>query len=201
MNPLDTPLHKSTNEASTQTTSYARVTPQSVSQVIASALSEFTQGQRITGTISDIINKDVKILIGDATILQARIEDSIPLSIGQRAIFEVTHADQAQITLRLLSDPQADTQNILIDKALTAAGLPNNERYSSVVRELLNQNLSIDKSSIHKLLQQSITFKNASISTLAVMNKYNIDVNPVNTTQFEAYRNFEHRIVQQVNTL
>ena len=60
--------------------------------------------------------------------------------------------------------------------ALEDAGLPVNERNMSLVREMINKQMSIDRGSVSRLVSQLNVFREADVSTLLLMNKNNIPV-------------------------
>lgn len=167
----------------------------------SSSLPTLAKGQLLSGEVTNLINRELQILLNDGSTLNARLDAGISLAIGQQAKFEVLENENSQILLRLINDTSASPQEAMVSKALDSAGLPATEHNVSAVEELLNYQQSIDTDSIHMLLRQSAQYKNASLSTLVIMNKYNIPVNSVNTTQFEAYRNFEHRILNQIENI
>ena len=159
------------------------------------------EGQQLRGEIINRTATDVTIRLPGGQTLQARLDVSVPLSIGQFASFEVTHADPALISLRILQDEAAFAQNALIQKALTAAELPVTTRNAELVNTLLQHNLPISKESIQSLMRQSNTYPNADIHTLALMTQHKIPVTQATLTQFEAYQNYEHRILPQLANL
>ena len=61
--------------------------------------------------------------------------------------------------------------NAAVQKALEEAGLPKNERNSGIVRQMLENQMSIDKDSLSRVVQQANMFREADISTLLLMNK------------------------------
>lgn len=159
------------------------------------------EGQQLRGEVINRTATDVTIRLSGGQTLQARLDVSVPLSIGQFASFEVTHADPALISLRILQDEAAFAQNALIQKALTAAELPVTTRNAELVNTLLQHNLPISKESIQSLMRQSNTYPNADIHTLALMTQHKIPVTQATLTQFEAYQNYEHRILPQLANL
>ena len=64
--------------------------------------------------------------------------------------------------------------NTTIQRALTDAGLPVNERNAGVVRDMLENQMSIDRDSLHRIMTQANVYREADISTLLLMNKNNI---------------------------
>lgn len=161
----------------------------------------FTKGQVFKGEVIDLRGQDVKLMLPDSRILSAKLSNAMLLSIGQKAAFQVSDANSSNVLLKLVNQNTGSAMEIVMNKALSEAGLPKSERNLQAVSALLDQQLSINKDSIHKLLQNASTYKNASMETLAIMHKYNIPMNEVNTTQFEAYRNYEHRIINQTESI
>lgn len=167
----------------------------------ADSSSGFEKGQNFRGEVIDLRNKTAKILLSNSKIITAKVDGKVMLSIGQQATFQVTIASGSALTLKVVHANELNSMEAAILKALDEAGLPKTERNEEAVRELLNQHLSIDKNSIYKLLQQAAAFPKASFSTLTLMARYQIPLTDLNTSQFEAYRNSEHRILQQVSAL
>jgi len=159
------------------------------------------EGQQLRGEIINRTTTDVTIRLSNGQTLQARLDVSVPLSIGQTASFEVTHADPALISLRILQDESAFAQNALIQKALTAAELPVTSRNAELVNTLLQHNLPISKESILSLIRQSNAYPNADINTLALLAQHKLPVTQATLTQFEAYQNYEHQILPQLANL
>ena len=115
----------------------------------------FSNGQLVRGQVIDLRGHEVKVQLDDSRVLSGRIDDSASLSIGARAVFQVTKADARVVSLKVVSDPRASSQETTIDKALDAALLPKSDRNVSAVRTLLEQALSVEKNSIQNLLRQS----------------------------------------------
>lgn len=159
------------------------------------------EGQQLRGEIINRTTTDVTIRLSNGQTLQARLDASVPLSIGQTASFEVTHADPALISLRILQEEAAFAQNALIEKALTAADLPVTSRNAEIVNALLQHNLPISKESIFALLRQSTAHQNADLNTLALLTQHKLPINQATLTQFDAYQNYEHQILPQLENL
>ncbi len=165
------------------------------------SISEFIKGEILKGEVINLRGTDIQILLSDGQTLRASLESSFPLFIGDSASFLVEQSTPDSLILKLLPKENNSTTDATVDKALEGAQLPKSEKNISVVQELLKNGMSIDKNSIINLLRQSATFRNASIETLAIMNKYHIPMTQENTTQLEAYRNFEFRLLEQAKQL
>lgn len=159
----------------------------------------FKENQTYSGEVTNLLNNKISVRLSNDTVIEAKIVDSSNINIGDIIHFKVSSNNNELIIMPIQAneDPQAQ----MIDKALSAANLPKNVKTISIARELLNNNMSIDKQSIQNILIQSFQNKGVSINTLVVMNKHNIPVTQNNATQFENYRNNEHRIVQEIATL
>ncbi|MBR4343773.1 MAG: flagellar hook-length control protein FliK [Lachnospiraceae bacterium] len=82
--------------------------------------------------------------------------------------------------------------------ALEDAGLPVNERNMSLVREMINNQMSIDRGSVSRLVSQVNVFREADVSTLLLMNKNNIPVTHFTAAQLQAYINNEQNLSEQI---
>ena len=88
--------------------------------------------------------------------------------------------------------------NTTIQRALSDAGLPANERNTAIVRDMLENQMSIDRDSLHRVLSQANVYREADISTLLLMNKNNIPVNHFTAAQLQAYINNEQNLTLQI---
>ena len=184
-----------------QTLPLSRSEHTAISKENLSASESVREGQHLRGEIINRTTTDVTIRLSNGQTLQARLDVSVPLSIGQTASFEVTHADPALISLRILQEESAFAQNALIQKALTAAELPVTDRNAELVNTLLQHNLPISKESILSLIRQSNAYPNADLNTLALLTQHKLPVTQATLTQFEAYQNYEHQILPQLANL
>ena len=95
--------------------------------------------------------------------------------------------------------------NTTARQALEDAGLPVNERNIGLVKEMLNNQMSIDRGSLNRLVSQVNVFREADVSTLLLMNKNNIPVTHFTAAQLQAYLNNEQNLSAQfgdvINTL
>ena len=88
--------------------------------------------------------------------------------------------------------------NTTIQRALSDAGLPINERNAGIVRDMLENQMSIDRDSLHRVMTQANVYREADISTLLLMNKNNIPVNHFTAAQLQAYINNEQNLTLQI---
>ena len=88
--------------------------------------------------------------------------------------------------------------NTTIQRALSDAGLPVNERNAGIVRDMLENQMSIDRDSLHRVMTQANVYREADISTLLLMNKNNIPVNHFTAAQLQAYINNKQNLTLQI---
>lgn len=160
-----------------------------------------TEGQVIKGEVTDLRNNEVSVTLENNVKVTGTLENGTTLSIGQPAAFKVIGVSSQGITLEALPNNYSQSESITITKALEEAGLPKTDRNQAIVHELLQNQMSINKQSIQLLIQQSLNFKGASIGTLVLMNKLNIPITQENAAQFEKYRNYEHRLIKEIDTI
>lgn len=201
MCPIDTNISKTGNSLTNKTPAQTAGKNIAASNSMMGNLSNFEKGQTFRGEVIDLRNKTAKIQLSDARVITAKLDQSVPLSIGQQAVFRVVEVSNTMLALKVLPIGNFDSAEATILKALEGASLPKTERNMEAVRELLVHQLSIDKNSLYQFLQYSVVFPKASFTTLALMLRHNIPLNEVNTEQFEQYRNSEHRILQQLDDL
>ena len=95
--------------------------------------------------------------------------------------------------------PSSADQMIL--KALTASGLPASERNRTLVMELLQHKLPIDKQTLQMFAKLAATNRNASSMTLILLYKNQIPITPANIRQFDAYQNGTHQLLKDIQSL
>ncbi len=161
-------------------------------------IKQISVDQVIRGEVTDLRNNEITVTLSDNTTITGKLSNGSMLSIGDTAAFKISSV-QPYIELEALLQSSTIIENTTIQKALESAGLPKTEKNQLIVHELINNNMPINKQSIQTILQQSYQFKNAQISTLVIMSRNNIPFLEETVTQFEAYRNMEHQIVDKVN--
>ena len=88
--------------------------------------------------------------------------------------------------------------NTTIQRSLSDAGLPVNEKNAAIVRDMLENQMSIDRDSLHRVMTQANVYREADVSTLLLMNKNNIPVNHFTAAQLQAYINNEQNLTLQI---
>lgn len=160
---------------------------------------QLTEGQLIKGEVTDLRNSQVSILLEDNTKVIGRLDNVNWLSIGDVGTFRVTSIEAGSIKLQAIPLSDSEMENNTMFKALEEAGLPHNSRNQSVVLSLIRNQLPITKPSILNVLRQSYDLKDASISTIVLLNKYNIPATHENASQLENYISGNNQLGQELN--
>lgn len=162
------------------------------------AAKQLTEGQIVKGEVTDLRNNQVSILLEDNTKVIGRLDNVNWLSIGDVGTFKVQSMEGGTIRLQAIPLSNSEIENNTMFKALEEAGLPHNSRNQSIVLSLIRNQLPITKSSIQNIIRQSYELKEASISTIVLLNKYNIPATHENASQFENYLSGNHSLSSQL---
>ncbi len=159
------------------------------------------KGELIRGEITDLRNGEVSVKLEDGRTLSGKLEGSRDLSIGDKVVFRVEEVSVKNLTLKIIANTDFESADTTIEKALVEAGLAKSNRNNEIVKELLNQQMSIDKKTIALLIKQSLLYKDTPLHTLVLMNKYHIPVNEASIGQFNTYQNSGQSILNSFNTM
>lgn len=182
------------------------------SQVKSQQIKPYGQDQRdlhpskgdhtvIRGEIIDLRFQEVKIRLEPSNqVITARLSGEVSLSIGQIAEFIVSDEIDGLITLKYISSGNTQLNDILY-KALYASGLTPSDRNLSIVQELLNYQMPVDKNTILNLIKLTSTYPDVNLTTLVLMYKNKLPINISNIAQFEAYQKGMHKVLSQLKQL
>ncbi len=162
------------------------------------------KGSVFQGEILNVQGNQVSIQVGKY-MLNAMLENGMNVNIGDRLSFLIKDNTGAKILLKPFyengeSIQGTNMQNSLI-KTLEEASLPVTERSMAAVKEMMSYGMSIDKNSmadIGRLLNQ---FKSANVETIISLKSHDIPVTQENITQFEAYKNAEGKLLDQMKEI
>ncbi len=165
-------------------------------------ISSLKEGQAIKGSIIDLRLNEVKLLLqAEGQTLIGHLSEEVSLAIGQDAEFIVAKDSSGQFILRHKTDDSNSLMEQTIEKALTASSLPTSERNITIVKELLNHQLPIDKNTLQALHKFAIRHPDANPSTLVSMYKNNIPINSDNIGQFDSYQQGSHQLLNVIHNI
>ena len=97
-----------------------------------------------------------------------------------------------------LSDAVLSGVDETISKALEQAGLPASAKNIMIAGKLLENQMSVSTDNLHNLIRQSNIFREASVSTLVLMNKNNIPVTHFTAAQLQGYIDNSQSLLSQI---
>ena len=160
-------------------------------------------GQTLSGEVIAKNGSEVQIRLDGDTVIHARLEKDMNVSVGQNMTFEVQTFGktdgQTVIALRPLYENLTQDANTV--KALTAAGIPVNNETAAMVAGLMKEGMSIDVSSLQSLYKDMMSFPEAGLLDLVSLHKLEVPVTEENLRQIAGYRNLEYQILNSVETL
>ena len=162
-------------------------------------LAQMQPGSTFSGDIIDVRGYAIKILLGDEKTLDATTADSKNLNIGDHITFNVSSNDGKTVMIKPIKINNFNT-NVLL-KALEAAEVPTNDRNIKVVKAMMQNEMSIDKQSLSEMIKKVDTLEAEEPQDVVMMERHGIPLSKENVQQFAAYRNCEHRIMAQVDTV
>lgn len=162
-------------------------------------LAQMQPGSTFSGDIIDVRGYAIKILLGNDKTLDATTADSKNLNIGDHITFNVSSNDGKTVMIKPIKINNFNT-NVLL-KALEAADVPANERNIKVVKAMMQNEMSIDKQSLSEMIKKVDSLEAEEPQDVVMMERHGIPLSKENVQQFAAYRNCEHRIMAQVDTV
>lgn len=164
-------------------------------------LTQIREGQVLRGEVTDLRNREITLTLEDNTTVNARLTNATSLSIGDTASFLVNQIIPGKITLEIIPQSQLASENNIIRKVLEESMLPKNEQNQNIVRELIHNQLPINKQAIQDMLRLSVTNPDIGVQSLALMKKYNMPLTRETMVSFESYRNGSHALSEQLTAL
>ena len=164
-----------------------------------SILQNMLAGETFTGHVIGMRDNTVLLQMMDGNSFSARLSDGAAIQVGQYLTFMVEENSDNNISLKPLMT--GEQQALLIGRALDAADFPATEDNINIVKELLNQNMSVNADTIAEMVKNNVKFPDASLNTIASLIKLDIPVTAENIAQFEAYKSYEHSITKELNSI
>ena len=174
------------------------LTPAKAAQILNQA--NVTQGQFLKGQVLDLRANQIQVLLENGFVVSARTEGTLNLSIGEYARFFVAQTTEDQILLKLAKE-DSQSENPMIDKALTAANIQKTERSISIVTELLNHQQPANEAGIRRYLSLSTKYPDLPVKDLILMDLHHIPITKENVEQFAAYHDRNAKLLTQAQDM
>lgn len=153
---------------------------------LVSSLRSLTKGNIFEGTVSSMKNGRVTLALSSGQQISACIEGKVQLSLGQSMFFQVKSNDGSQIAIRPFS-VEGTGANYTLLQALSAAGVPAESDYLSMVNRMMEEQMPIDRNSIQQMARMVNAHPEIDVQTLVQLNKLGITIDEQNAAQFENY--------------
>ena len=193
-----TNLYKPPKQEKTPAALPKNLTPAKAAQMLNQA--NVTQGQFLKGQVLDLRANQIQVLLENGFVVSARTEGTLNLSISEHARFFVAQTTEDQILLKLAKE-EGQSENPMIDKALTAANIQKTERSISIVTELLNHQQPANEAGIRRYLSLSTKYPELPVKDLILMDLHHIPITKENVEQFAAYQNRNAKLLTQTQDM
>ena len=167
---------------------------------LVSSLRSLTKGNIFEGTVSSMKNGRVTLALSSGQQISARIEGKVQLSLGQSMFFQVKSNDGSQIAIRPFS-VEGTGANYTLLQAVSAAGVPAESDYLSMVNRMMEEQMPIDRNSIQQMVRMVNAHPEIDVQTLVQLNKLGITIDKQNAAQFENYLDDKQAITNEFDQL
>lgn len=167
---------------------------------LVSSMRSLTKGDIFEGTVSSMKNGRVTLALSSGQQISARIEGKVQLSLGQSMFFQVKSNDGSQIAIRPFS-VEGTGANYTLLQALSAAGVPAESDYLSMVNRMMEEQMPIDRNSIQQMVRMVNAHPEIDVQTLVQLNKLGITIDKQNAAQFENYLDDKQAITNEFDQL
>lgn len=164
-------------------------------------ITQVAEGQMFEGKIVDVNGSQVTIQMDGDAMLQARMAEAMNMNIGDSLSFLVKENSGSNVLIQPFAQNTEAMKDNAIFKLLEQNNLTPSEKNYQIAEALLAQNMRVDRASMQRLMQQAYKYPDASIQTLATMNKMNLVVDAQSIRQFELYQTNQHQIMQEITEL
>lgn len=156
-------------------------------------------GQTLQGTVVSRNGNSVQIELAQDFAINAKIDQSVSLALGQMMSFEVKANSSSFMSLAPLYTNTANTATIL--RALAAAGMPETAENIEMVAKMMEEGMPIDKESILNMSRMIMDFPGKDPTSVIQMTRLGLPVTEENIEQFEQYKAAHHQILGSAETI
>lgn len=158
-----------------------------------------TPGQTIEGSVVSRDGNSVLVQLRQNLLINARIDQSISLALGQNMSFEVKANNGSILSLTPLYANMANEATIM--RALNAAGLPETANNIEMVAVMMEEGMPIDKESLANISRLLMDFPMQNPATLIQMTHLGLPITEQSIEQFEQYLNANHQLLGSAETI
>lgn len=162
-------------------------------------LAGMAPGSSVTGQVVETKDGTVTIQLADSSTVSASLKGGIALEAGSQVTFLVNSNHNNQVILSPLFTNLGTTPNV--ENALHAAELPVNPQTASMVSQMMEQGMGIDKDSLMGMYKQVMNNPSIDSGTVVKLTQMNLAVNELNASQLHAYENLNHQLSGSVEEI
>ncbi len=156
----------------------------------------FSTGDVISGKIIGLQGQSVELLLPNGQNITALLGQNVQVNMGEQMIFAIKSMNANQVELNPLFTNTANTSTIM--KALEGANMPVNEQNVTMVQNMMERGMSIQKDALLSMKRSIAQFPNAPATDVVTLHALKMSVNETNLTQLAAYKNSENQIMRPI---
>ena len=160
-------------------------------------------GDLLKVEIIDSLQKQLRLLLADGTVLEANLEKALDVFIGQQLTLEVKDINGKQIFMEInMETPrnqQAD-ENVGIKNILSQLDIVVTQESEEAVKVLMQKMLPITKENIRQV-ELGLKASQLPVDTLLTMLENEIPVTNATLSKMQSYENGEIKLQAQIQTI
>ncbi len=160
---------------------------------------DLSSGTTVTGQIIEKDGNQVTIRLGNDQTISARLQGNADIEVGMKMTFEVARGADNRTALRPLFSNLANNSAAM--SALKAAGLPVNNTTLAMTDRMMSESMPVNRNALAEMFRNVSAHSNVSPESIVQMTKLNMPLTESNVIQFDNYRNFEHRITNDLQNV
>lgn len=164
------------------------------------AFTNMMPGSNISGQVISVENGNVTIQLADESVITAALKGNVVLEPGSQVSFFVASNHNHQVMLSplftnfMVSSPS-------VEKALQAASLPINESSVSMVTQMMEQGMGIDKGSLQAMYRSVASNPNLDSGLVVRLSQMNLAINEMNAESLRSYDMMNHQLLGSIQNI
>lgn len=152
--------------------------------------------------IIDSLQKQIKVMLADGTIFEAKLDHPLDLNIGQQVVFQVKDIIGKQVVMELAAEQLQNQEDgdAGIQNMLKQLDIPLTQDSVDIVKHLMQKMLPITKDNI-KQIELGLKSSQIPLDSLISMLENEIPVTPSTIKQIMAYESGEIKLQGQLEAL
>jgi hypothetical protein len=166
---------------------------------LQSEIRNMKPGQTLQGTVVGRNGSTVQIALSQDVSINAKVDQSINLNLGQLMSFEIKANNSSLLSLSPLYTNTANVETIM--RALNAAGLPDTADNMQMVATMMEEGMPIDKDSILHMSRQLMNFPEQNPTDIIQMARLELPITETSIEQFGQYKEANYQILGSAESI